>query len=94
VLGMRVTPDNIEFHELIGLDTRIIKTSNPSLKRISGRVIDETKNTLKILSWGLTKIIPKNSSFFIFKLPDGTRVKIHGSLLLGKPENRINKMKR
>ncbi len=91
---MKITPENIEFHELIGLQARIVKASNPTLMGISGKIIDESKNTLKLITQDLIKIIPKKSSFFVFRLPDNTRIKIHGSLILGKPEDRIGRMKK
>ncbi|MEM3382841.1 MAG: ribonuclease P protein component 1 [Nitrososphaerales archaeon] len=90
---MKSTPTTIQFHELIGLKVRIIKSSDPSLKNISGEVVDETKNTLKIYTKDRIKTIPKAHSVFIFNLPDGIKVKIHGSLLVGRPEERLEKFR-
>jgi len=90
---MRYTPEIIKFHELIGLKAHIIKNSDPTLKNLTGMVVDETKNTLKLYIEGKIKIIPKLNSTFIFKLPEGTKVRIHGSLLVGRPEDRLGKFK-
>ena len=39
---------NIFYHELIGLELKVVDSSNPSLIGLSGTVIDETKKTLLI----------------------------------------------
>jgi len=90
---MQITPATIKFHELIGLEARIVKSRDSTLKNVSGKVVDETKNTLKLYVKDKIKIIPKAYSSFIFKLPDGTKVKIHGSLLIGRPEDRLGRFR-
>jgi len=45
---MRLTPQNIIHHELIGLDTKVVDSTNRSLIGIEGRIVDETKNLLTI----------------------------------------------
>jgi len=90
---MQITPAMIRFHELVGLKARIVKSSDPTLKNLMGSVVDETKNTLKIYIKGKMKTIPKVNSSFLFNLPDGTKVRIHGSLLVGRPEDRLSKLK-
>ncbi len=90
---MKITPTTIKFHELIGLEARIIESSDPNIKNLSGKVVDETKNTLKLYVKDNVKIIPKACSAFIFNLPDNIKVKIHGSLLIGRPEDRLEKFR-
>jgi len=90
---MEITPATIKFHELIGLEARIFKSSDDTLKNVSGKVIDETKNTLKLYVRDKIKIIPKAYTTFIFKLPDSSKVRIHGSLLIGRPEDRLGRFK-
>ncbi|MCP8310080.1 MAG: ribonuclease P protein component 1 [Candidatus Methylarchaceae archaeon HK01B] len=90
---MQITPITIKFHELIGLEARVIKSSDPKLKNLAGTVVDETKNTLKLYIEGKIKIVPKLNSYFIFKLPDGIKVRIHGSLLVGRSEDRLGRFK-
>ncbi|HEY9206459.1 MAG TPA: ribonuclease P protein component 1 [Candidatus Methanoperedens sp.] len=92
---MKLTPLNIIYHELIGLDTKVVDSTNKSLIGIEGKIIDETKNLL-IVDDGQEKKIPKSCSSFIFTLSsfDGkrylpSRIKIDGRLLLSQPENRI-----
>ena len=93
---MKLTPQNIIHHELIGLDTEVVHSTNSSFMGVEGRIVDETKNMLKIQIGGLEKMIPKSCSSFIFTLPDtdGKRylplkIKVDGRLLLSQPENRI-----
>ncbi len=81
---MKLTPENIIHHELIGLDARVAESTNKSLVGIEGRVVDETRNMLVIGE----KKIPKSCSSFIFKSHD-LKLKVDGRLLLSQPENRI-----
>jgi ribonuclease P protein subunit POP4 len=97
---MKLVPHNIIHHELIGLDIRVVDSTNSSLNGIEGRIIDETKNMFKVETDELEKMIPKSSSSFIFTISsshqtnDGKRylpsnIKVDGRLLLSQPENRI-----
>ncbi len=77
--------------ELIGLQLRVARSKNRSLEGIQGQVIDETKNTLTVKTVdGKTKKIIKDQSTFTVK-KDGKEVKIEGSLLSAKPEERTKK---
>ena len=89
---MPITPKNLVRHELIGLAVRIDESTDPTLKGVRGRVIDETYNTLKIETKdGKEKVIPKRNCIFIFTLPNKTKVQVDGKLLVGRPEDRIKK---
>ena len=89
---MIISPDKVKFQELIGSQVKIKKSSNPTLRGISGIIIDETKNTLKI-STVRKKIItiPKKDNSFIFFLQDNTKLMTHGNIFIGRPEDRIGK---
>lgn len=84
-----ITPQNILRHELIGLTVKVRDATNPALKGIRGTIVDETKNTLKILSPHGKLMIPKNTATFRFKLPDGIQVDVDGNRLVARPENRL-----
>lgn len=43
-----ISSKNIFYHELIGLELKVVDSSNPSLIGLMGTVIDETKKTLLI----------------------------------------------
>lgn len=75
--------------ELIGLEAKVVKATNPSYVGISGRVIDETKETVTILSRGEEKTIIKRIAVFHFTLPDGTVLEVDGKVIVGRPEDRI-----
>jgi ribonuclease P protein subunit POP4 len=87
---MDLTPENLVYHELIGLP---VEAEGKSLN-VKGIVVDETRNMLVIEANGADKKIAKDAATFIFTLPDGRRVKVRGDLLQSQPENRIPKRKR
>ncbi len=88
---MPITPKNLVRHEIIGLEVKIKESTDPTLKNLKGRVIDETYNTFKIEVGKKEKIIPKKDCIFIFILPNKTKVQVDGKLLVGRPEDRIKK---
>jgi len=88
---MAITPQNLVRHELIGLKVKITKSTDPTQKRMSGTVVDETYNTFIIKSKGKEKTIPKKNSIFMFTLPNGMKVEIEGKILISRPEDRIKK---
>ena len=88
---MSITPQNLVRHELIGLKVKIENSTDTTQKKISGLVIDETYNTLKIETKKKEKVIPKSNAVFIFTLPNRVKVKVDGKLLVSRPEDRIKK---
>jgi ribonuclease P protein subunit POP4 len=87
---MKVTPDIIR-GEFIGTQAKVSKSIPTSYVGLSGKIIDETRNTFTILHEGKRKKVIKNSVIFHFKFSDGTIVEIDGKLLLGRPEDRLKK---
>lgn len=87
---MKVAPDIIR-HEFIGTQVRVARSRHSGYVGISGEVVDETRNSFAILHQGKKKRVMKDSSFFHFRLSDGTLVEIDGSLLVGRPEDRLKK---
>ncbi|MEM5870066.1 MAG: ribonuclease P protein subunit [Candidatus Aenigmatarchaeota archaeon] len=89
---MPITPKNLVRHELIGIEVKISKSTDPTQKGLKGKIIDETYNTFKIETEdGKEKIIPKANSVFIFTLPSGEKVEVEGKLLVARPEDRIKR---
>jgi ribonuclease P protein subunit POP4 len=76
--------------ELIGLTVRINECSDPEWLNRKGVIIDETKNTFLIREKNIKKRIAKNIAKFEFNL-NNQKVKINGSKILYKPEDRIKK---
>ncbi|MBU3957614.1 MAG: ribonuclease P protein component 1 [Nanoarchaeota archaeon] len=92
---MHITPHNILRHELIGLECEVLKSRNMKQEGMRGTVADETRNTIAIIKNEKISKVAKAGAEFVFALPDGKRVKIEGSLLVARPENRIKtKLKR
>jgi ribonuclease P protein subunit POP4 len=87
---MKVTPDVIRY-EFIGTQAEVSKSTHSGYVGISGKIMDETRNTLTILHDGKRKIVVKDSAVFHFKFSDGTIVEIDGKILVGRPENRLKK---
>lgn len=87
---MEVTP-NIIRCEFIGTEVKVAKSRHPDYVGISGRIIDETRNTFVILHEEKRKIVVKDSVVFHFRFSDGTIVEIDGKLLVGRPEGRLKK---
>lgn len=87
---MKVTCDIIRW-EFIGSDLKIIGSRNPEYVGLSGKVVDETKNTFTILHNGARKKIIKEVCLFHFRFSDGTIVEVDGKLLVGRPEDRLKK---
>ena len=90
---MKVTPSVVQ-HEFIGLDVTVVKSSNPNLVGISGKVVNETRNTFTILQNDNKKVVVKDTSVFDFVMSDGTVVEIDGKVVMGRPEDRIKKRPR
>ncbi|MEM1607385.1 MAG: ribonuclease P protein subunit [Candidatus Bathyarchaeia archaeon] len=79
--------------EFIGLDVKVVKSTNPYYVGLRGKVIDETKNTFRILCKNKEeKILIKENCVFRFTLLDKTVVEIDGKVLIGRPEDRVKKL--
>ena len=87
---MKVTPAIIQ-HEFIGTEAEVAKSKDPNYIGLSGKIIDETRNTFIMLHEGKRRKIVKEVAVFHFRLPDGTVVEIYGKLLVGRPEDRLKK---
>ena len=83
-----ITKDTISRHELIGLETKVVESSNAQLVGLNGRVINETKSMITINSKKGKKMIPKltsNLKFFI----NGESILVKGSSITKRPFERI-----
>jgi len=85
------TPENLVRHELMGLRVRIVESTNPKSAGLSGRVVDETRNTLVIeKADGREVTLSKEAHVFSFEV-GSVWVKVDGKLLVARPEDRIKK---
>ncbi|HVO37265.1 MAG TPA: ribonuclease P protein component 1 [Candidatus Acidoferrum sp.] len=87
---MKVTPDVIRW-EFIGTQAKVAKNKDPSYVGVSGKVVNETRNTFTIQSEQKRKTVAKDSAVFHFSFQDGTVVEVDGKLLVGRPEDRLKK---
>jgi ribonuclease P protein subunit POP4 len=88
------TIENILYHELIGLKIKFCKCSQSSLINLSGQIIFETKNMLIIRTLNDIKKIPKKIILIAILYLPSTACFIRGNQLIGRPEDRILKIKR
>ncbi|NIU39371.1 ribonuclease P protein subunit [Candidatus Bathyarchaeota archaeon] len=90
---MRV-PVSLLQHEFIGMDIKVVKSTNPNYVGITGRVINETRNTFVIRHGNNDKVVVKNTAVFHVALEDGTIIEVEGWALVGRPEDRLKKRTR
>ena len=72
--------------ELIGEAITVVKSSNHALEGMSGKVVDETKSTIKIESSGKINTLLKNA--IAFKIISKGIV-VDGRTILKRPEDRL-----
>ncbi|MBN2458013.1 ribonuclease P protein subunit [Candidatus Woesearchaeota archaeon] len=82
------TVNTILKRELVGLEIRVVKSDNPSLACITGRIVDESRNTLIVYDGKKTRKLIKAQITFetVFK---GKKIIIDGKNIIRKPEDRI-----
>lgn len=91
---MRVTPRNILRHELIGLKVRVLSYPDPALVGTEGTVADETQKTFLIRTqYGRLIRVLKENGVFEFQLPTGEKVILRGDLVVGRPAERLKKLR-
>ena len=83
-----ITTENITSHELIGLDTEVVNSSNLQLIGLNGRIINETKSMLTIDTQKGKKLIPKDNTNWKFSIHN-TEIIIDGSKITKRPFDRI-----
>ena len=55
---MNITPDVVKY-EFIGLQIRVVKSTNPCVIGTEGKILDETRNTFTILHNNKEKVVVK-----------------------------------
>ena len=88
---MEVTPYNILRHELVGLRAKVAESRDPGLKGLSGVVSDETQRTITLKGPKGSKKVAKEHVTLSIHTDSGDELLVNGSLLLGRPEERIKK---
>lgn len=80
-------------HELIGLDIEVVNAKNKALVGIKGKIIYETKNLLHVETEKGVKKIIKDHVTVRLRFKEKT-LEINGKLLVGRPEERIKKVRK
>ncbi len=75
---------NLYQQEFIGKTITITKSTNKEQEGITGKIVDETKNTFKIKTKTKTITILKNKKIFTIQ-----NQKIEGNKITKRPEERI-----
>lgn len=88
-----IQPADIARSELIGVEVEIVDAENKSLIGLKGPIVDETKNTLTLEIGKETKKIVKSQVKLKMKMDDKT-FQIDGKILVGRPEDRLKKLRR
>jgi len=83
-----ITADNITSHEFIGLDTEIIRSTNPQVVGLNGRIINETKSMFTINTKNGSKSIAKSTNSWKFSI-QGKDVVVEGTKIAKRSFDRI-----
>lgn len=75
--------------EFIGLDVVVLSAPYSD---ISGKVVDETKNTFTIETAGTERMVPKSGNEFRFT-QNNRQIDIKGKEIQHRPEERIKKVR-
>lgn len=87
-----ITQQNVLAHELTGLAAQILDSKDLSLRNLHGKIVYETKNLLMISKDQKLVNVPKSIVTLSLRLPDGSDCVINGSDLVGRPEDRIQRL--
>lgn len=77
---------------LIGRRARISASPDPARAGLTGRIVDETKNTLTLHTGEGRRTVPKPDHQFAIQHED-RQVLLHGSQIAHRPEDRVKKAK-
>ena len=83
-----ITAKNLLCHELIGLQARVVQSTDASREKTSGIIVDESKNLFVIRTKGGDKMVPKKEALFEVVLGD-EKVVVDGKKILVRPFDRV-----
>ena len=83
-----ITADNITSHEFIGLNTEIVKSTNPQVIGLNGRIINETKSMFTINTEDGVKSIAKSTNSWKFSI-ENKDVIVEGTKITKRPFDRL-----
>jgi ribonuclease P protein subunit POP4 len=83
-----ITIDTISRHEFIGLETKIMRSSNPQVVGLNGTIINETKSMFTLNTQKGMKMIPKLTNDWGFSIK-GKNLIVKGTTITKRPHERI-----
>jgi ribonuclease P protein subunit POP4 len=83
-----ITVDNITLHELTGLRTEIVESTNSQIIGLNGTIIDETKSMIIMNTANGTKNIENSNNSWKFTI-DKKEIILNGSKITKRPFDRI-----
>ncbi len=86
--------NNLAICPLIGLQVKIVQSTNSSHSNKAGRVVNETHGTLTLSDGARSIIIPKDVAILEVTLPNGRTLQVNGKTTIGHPAERIRRSKR
>jgi len=89
---MTVDCQNVLCHEIIGLNAKILESSDSTLQGRDGTIVFETKNTIWIRKDSIVRQISKGAAKRLLLRTPSCVCFISGSALIGRPEDRIARL--
>ena len=83
-----ITRENLPSHELIGLNAKVVESTNSQIIGLNGLIVDESKSMFNLKTNNGTKKIAKKHNSWEFAIKDG-KITIAGKLLAKRPYDRI-----
>ena len=83
-----ITSDNISSHELIGLQAKVVESSNKQIVGIDGKIVDETKFMFTLSTANGMKRLAKSSSRWKFEY-NGKESELEGARLTRRSYERL-----
>ncbi len=83
-----ITSNNILQHEFIGLDTKVVDSTNSEIIGLNGTIINETKSMFTLKTKKGIKIIPKNHNSWKFTL-ENQDVTVEGLKIIKRSFDRL-----
>jgi len=72
---MPLSPETIAKHELVGLQVRVVESTDPSRVGLAGRVVRETMRTLVVATASGERQVPKAGSTFEFAIDEAAEAR-------------------
>ena len=89
---MTVNCENVLSQGIIGLQARILESTDSTIQGIAGTIVFETKNTISIRKDSVIRQIAKSVAKKLEIQTSSCACFISGSALIGRPEDRISRL--